>query len=222
MSAGPSSSRPVKTGIYGGTFDPIHRGHVEPVLAAAESLGLDRVLYLPTAQPPHKRGRQTAPAWRRFAMVELALLDIDSFEVSTFELDEEVAFTIDTIEHFERRMPADQLFLILGADSFRALETWRRGDEIAARIDLVVLARPGSTLEPHELAEPQRAAIEAGRVHFVRHPPIPASSTEIRRHLASGEAPPDSWLDARVLEYALKYRLYRDGSEHRFENAPEQ
>ncbi|MEO1367277.1 MAG: adenylyltransferase/cytidyltransferase family protein, partial [Acidobacteriota bacterium] len=65
----------MKIGLYGGTFDPVHRGHVEPARSAARALGLDRVIYLPTAQPPHKRGRRTAPAWRRFAMVELALLD---------------------------------------------------------------------------------------------------------------------------------------------------
>ncbi|MEO1084393.1 MAG: nicotinate-nicotinamide nucleotide adenylyltransferase [Acidobacteriota bacterium] len=116
----------MRIGLYGGTFDPVHRGHVEPVRSAARVLDLDRVIYLPTAQPPHKRGRRTAPAWRRFTMVELALLGDAECRVDPFEMTGDFAYTIDTVEHFERRFAGARLFLIVGADSFVALHTWRR------------------------------------------------------------------------------------------------
>ncbi|MEM1179788.1 MAG: nicotinate (nicotinamide) nucleotide adenylyltransferase [Acidobacteriota bacterium] len=198
----------MRIGLYGGSFDPIHRGHVEPVRAAATALELDRVLYLPTAQPPHKRGRRLAPAWRRFAMVELALLDEPDFEVDPFEMTADVAYTIETVEHFERQFPEGEFFLIVGADSFIALETWHRGAELAARVQLAVLVRRGSTLDVRSLAEPQRLALGRGRVHRIEPAPHPASSTEIRRRLAVGEPPPEGWLEPAVLNYVQKYGLY--------------
>jgi len=198
-----------RVGLYGGTFDPIHRGHIDPVQAAIGQLGLERVDYLPTAKPPHKRGRRTASAWRRFSMVELALLELEACRVSSFEMGDHEAFTIDTVERYRRVEPGARLFLLIGADSFRQLHTWRRGDELAGALDLAVLTRPGFALDPSQLRPPQRAALEAGRVHYVEHEPVAASSTEIRRLLAKGDTVPAGWLQPRVLEYVKKYGLYR-------------
>ena len=117
----------MKIGLFGGSFDPIHRGHVEPVQRAVGQLGLYRVLYLPTAVPPHKRGREFAPALARYAMTELALLDEARLEVSVHELTlGRPAYTADTVEHFAARMPGAALHLLLGADSFRDFGTWVR------------------------------------------------------------------------------------------------
>ena len=204
----------MKLGLYGGTFDPIHRGHLEPVRAAMTQCGLEHVVYLPTARPPHKAPVQ-APAWRRFTMVELALLEARDVTVSAFEMERRPAFTIDTVEHFRSVRPDDRLFLLLGADAFAGLHTWHRADELVDRVELIVLHRPdeagaaGPGEGPREAARPQQRALDAGRVHAVAQPPIDVSSTDLRRRLAAGEPPPPGALHPRVLEYLQKYRLYQ-------------
>ena len=107
----------MRLGLYGGSFDPIHHGHVRPVLKAVERLQLDRVLYLPTAQPPHKMDAAFAPALHRFAMAELALLDHNRLQVSDFELVGRPSFTVETLEHFNTRFPDAWLHLLIGSDS---------------------------------------------------------------------------------------------------------
>lgn len=202
----------MKVGLFGGSFDPIHEGHIAPVLGAQRRLGLDRVVYLPTASPPHKRRQSFAPALARFAMVEMALLDRPDVIVSTHELTlERPAYTVETLEHFHVAEPASELFLILGADSFLELSSWVRWREILELAELAVLTRPGSRLdgEPSPFAPELRAAVESGRVHFVENAPLAVSSTEVRRRLAEGETIPDDWLAPRVVRYLAKYRLYR-------------
>ncbi|MCG8457989.1 MAG: nicotinate-nucleotide adenylyltransferase [Holophagales bacterium] len=208
--AGPAGER---LGLYGGSFDPIHQGHVLPVLHALSTLGLDRVLYLPTARPPHKRGHRLAPALRRFAMVELALLAEPRLEVSPYEVEKQgPAYTVETLEHFARERPEAELFLLIGADSFATLPTWYRFEELAERADLVVMTRPGTTcLEDAEAWHPSlRRARAAGRIHLVENRSVAASSTELRRLLAAGADPPVGWMQAAVLDYVHKYRLYRE------------
>src|SRR5947208_4241718 len=102
----------MKVGLFGGSFDPIHRGHIEPVRKARRALGLDRVIYLPTARPPHKPGGALAPAPARYAMVELALLFEDGLCASAYELTaDRPAYTIETLEHFRAELPDAELFL---------------------------------------------------------------------------------------------------------------
>jgi nicotinate-nucleotide adenylyltransferase len=201
----------VRIGLFGGSFDPIHQGHVAPVLEAQRHLRLDRVVYLPTASPPHKPERRFAPALSRYAMVELALLDHPDLRVSDHELAlDRPSYTVETLEHFRTLHPDGELVLVLGGDSFVELPTWMRWREIASSTELVVLARPGS--EAGEagtgLAPELEAAIAAGRVHFVRNSPHPVSSTEVRRRFAAGEAIPEGWLSPRVVRYIAKYSLY--------------
>ena len=196
----------MKIGLYGGSFDPIHYGHILPVRQAKGALGLDRVIYLPTARPPHKRGRERrrAPALARYAMVELALLAEDGFEVSTFELGEQVSFTADSLEHFSRRYPDARLFLILGGDSFARLDTWHRWRDILALAELAVLDRPDSGPPSRRLA----AELDGARVHHVANAPVAASSTDIRRRIAARSGDLHRWLPPLVLDYIAKYELY--------------
>ncbi|MEL7061790.1 MAG: nicotinate-nucleotide adenylyltransferase [Acidobacteriota bacterium] len=204
------SDRRSRVGVFGGTFDPIHRGHVEPVRRAADRLRLDRVLYLPTARPPHK-SRRLAPAWARFAMAELALLDDSRLWVSPLEMETDApSFTIDTVERLRRERPEAHLFYLVGADSLRSLPSWRRWQDLLAAIEFVVLERPEAPLEHETLAPEVQQALEAGRIHRVDNPPIALASTDIRRRLARGSAPPASALDPRVLNYVQKYDLYRE------------
>ena len=101
--------RGMKLGLFGGSFDPIHRGHIDPVREAKRTLGLDRVLYLPTARPPHKPGRVLTPAYARYAMVEMALLGEDGLYASTHELTpDRPAYTVETLEHFHRTLPGNE------------------------------------------------------------------------------------------------------------------
>ncbi len=196
----------MKIGLYGGSFDPIHYGHIHPVREARDALALDRVIYLPTAQPPHKqiRERQRAPALARYAMVELALLAEDGLEVSTFELGDRVAFTVDSLMHFSRRYEGARLFLILGADSFARLDTWHRWRDILKLAELAVLERPGADQPSRRLA----TAAGDARIHHVANAPVDASSTEVRRHIAEGSSDLHRWLPPLVLDYIAKYELY--------------
>jgi nicotinate-nucleotide adenylyltransferase len=199
-----------KVGLFGGSFDPIHAGHVEPVRAASGQLGLDRVWFLPTARPPHKPGRQLAPAWRRFAMVELALLDEPGLLASAHELVDRPVYTVETLEHFRAAWPAAQLHLLVGADSFAELTTWRRWQELPQLARLVVLARPGWDVGAVAagLAPALRDAWDAGRIVAVANEPQPVSATAVRAALARGVQPPTGSVHPLVLDYARKYRLY--------------
>jgi nicotinate-nucleotide adenylyltransferase len=198
----------VKVGLFGGSFDPIHAGHLEVALAARRSAGLDRVLFLPTGRPPHKPGRKFAPALARLVMVEMAILDHDGLETSPHEIgEEEESYTFETVRHFTEGSPGDEFFVVLGSDSYLDLPNWRSWVDIGARAILLVSARPGfeASSRPEDLAALERA----GRVRFVEHAPHPAAATEIRRRLAAGQALPNDWVDERVVRYIEKYSLYR-------------
>jgi len=202
----------MRVGLLGGSFDPVHRGHVEAARAALAGLGLDRVLFVPTARPPHKPERRFAPALRRYAMVEIAILDEPRLEVSTAELDESrPAYTIDTLARLRSERPGDELVLLVGADWLAAFDSWRSWRELLASTELGVVPRRGaewSAVEPR-LAPSLRQAIAAARIGWVRDFEHPASASEIRRRMAAEEPLPEGWLDPRVLGFIEKYSLYR-------------
>ncbi len=199
-----------KLGLFGGSFDPIHQGHVLPVRGARRTLGLDRILYLVTARPPHKPRRVLAPPHARYAMVEMALLDEEGLYASTYELLlDRPAYTVETLEHFRRIEPETDLHLLIGGDSFADLHLWYRWRDIAAAARLVVLTRPGWELDAQSL-HPELAALAAtDRVIFLRQPPVDVSSTRLRELFARGEQPPAGQVSDLVVRYVQKYDLYR-------------
>ncbi len=221
----------MKIGLFGGSFDPIHCGHVEPVKQARRQLGLERVIYLPTAVPPHKPARRLAPPLARYAMVELALLHEEGLDVSTYELTlDRPAYTVETLEHFQRELPAAELHLLIGSDSFLELPHWYRWRDVAAAARLVVLSRPGweaaAIAQAGETGQGQgqgpggaaggpqdrrelAALLGSGRVQVVDHRPYEVSSTRLREMLARGERPPAGWMPDLVVDFAHKYSLYR-------------
>ncbi len=202
-----------KLGLFGGSFDPVHYGHIRPVQEARDQLGLDRVIFLPTAVPPHKPGRQFAPAQARYAMVELALRGEEGLYASPFELTiGRPAFTIDTLEHFHASEPDTALQLLMGGDSFAELMTWKRWRDIVKLARLGVLVRPNwSRREIVESLPPDLADLaDSGLVDFVGNRPVGASSTQLRTCLsAAGAEPPDGALPTLVLEYIRKHSLYQ-------------
>jgi len=200
----------VKIGLYGGTFDPIHTGHILPVHEARRAFDLERVIYLPTGEPPHKVGNVVASAQARFAMVELALLWEPDLVVSTFELSGPgPRYTVDTVDHFQRQAPDDEIVLLLGSDAFAAFDRWRDWQRILEMAQIGILLRPGWDREQLRatLAQPLLDAIAAGRVRFAGNRPVSASSSELRQQLANQATP--SPIPRLVLDYARKYELYR-------------
>jgi nicotinate-nucleotide adenylyltransferase len=199
----------LKLGLFGGSFDPIHAGHVRPVQAARQALGLDRVLYLPTAHPPHKPRRVMAPPHARYAMVEMALLGEEGLFASPYELTlDRPAYTVETLEHFRQQEPDADLHLLIGGDSFADLNHWVRWREIPGLARLVVLARPGWSLDDRALAAELQELARDERVVFLHQPPVDVSATRLREMLARGEQPPAGWVHESVVRYVQKYDLY--------------
>ena len=202
----------MKIGLFGGTFDPIHFGHILPVKEARAELGLEKVIYLPTAIPPHKPDGQVAPPHARWTMVELALLAEPDLEADPFELTpQRQAFTVDTVDHFRATLPDAELVLLIGGDSFAELHTWERWAELVEKVRLGVLVRPDwrpGSLEA-QLTPEISALMSTDRVSFVTNQPVAVSATELRRRLSQGASPPAGWLPELVLQYIRKYNLYR-------------
>jgi len=169
----------VRLGVFGGTFDPPHIGHVIVAQDAWQALGLDLVLFVPARLPPHKRDRALAPAELRRAMVQAAVAGDPRFEVDETELRRSgPSYTVDTLRELRERYPESALFLLLGADQVQQFHTWRAPEEIARLATLVVLSRGGAENVAPTLDVPYRV------VPVTR---IDLSATEIRRRVAAGE-----------------------------------
>lgn len=208
----------MRWGLFGGSFDPIHWGHLGPVVEARQRLRLERVTFLPTARPPHKLEHRLAPACARFAMVELALLDLEGCFASDFEMNpQEFSYTVDTIHHFRRQQPDVEWVLLIGADSLARFHRWRRWEEILDLVEIGVLSRDGWNLEElrSELPQALQRRIETGRIVFADNPILrledgsPLSSTHLRRIFSHGEKVPPGATPDLVQRYIEKYALYR-------------
>ncbi len=205
----------MRLGIFGGTFDPVHLGHVLPLRAALHDLALDRILVFPTARPPHKPEREPAPAAVRFAMVELAFLGDPEIRVSPYETErDEATYTIDTVRWVAGSHPGADLHLLVGEDSVRTLDSWREWEGIVERVTLVGLSRPGTEGVPgSETASgrlPPFLRDAGARVRWLDSVRVDVSSTEIRDMLARGEDPGTGRVPGPVLDYLRKYDDYRE------------
>lgn len=195
----------IREGLLGGSFDPVHVAHIALARHALEHLALDRVTLIPAAQPWQREALGASEA-QRVAMLRLAVADEPGLEVSTIEIDRGgPTYTIDTV----RALPADrEYFWILGADQLENFCTWNAWQDIVARVNLAVAARPGSQLEaPAALLE--RLAETGRQLHHVPMPPADVSATAIRRQIARGETP-ESMLHPAVAQYIQQNGLYRN------------
>jgi nicotinate-nucleotide adenylyltransferase len=182
----------MKTAIFGGTFDPIHRAHVEVAKAAADAFGLDRVLMIPAANPPHKQGAST-DFENRYRMVELACEGDARLVPSRMEEGREKSYSILTIERLKGE---SLLYFVIGADAFADIETWYRAKDVIASVEFIVVSRPGHTYRMPEGA----------KVHRLETLDMPVSSSEIREAFTRGQTP--SSVPPAVAEYIRERGLY--------------
>ena len=194
------AERTERVGVLGGTFDPVHTGHVVAAVEARARLQLDRVLLVVAGDPWQKRGRVVASAADRLALVEIAVRGIQGLEASALEVERHrPSVTADTLE--ELTAPGRELFLLLGADSVANMATWKRLDDTRDLATVVVIERDGEHAQP------------PGRGWRVEHLPIPRleiSSTDLRDRLAQGR-PIDGLVPAAVVDAIKDRDLYTDG-----------
>ncbi len=197
-----------RIGIFGGSFDPVHVGHLALARRALEAVPLDRVLFAPAADSPFKIGRMNASAEDRVAMLELAIAGEPRFGICRADLDRGgVSYTVDLVADVRAAHPDAELFFLLGADSLAGLHGWYRAEELVRACRFVGFGRPGFRLDPGALGfDPATNARLAA--DFVPDFAEPASSTEVRARLAAGEDV-SSLLPSPVARYVADRALYR-------------
>jgi nicotinate-nucleotide adenylyltransferase len=181
----------MRLGLFGGTFDPVHYGHLLLAECCREQGRLDEVRFLPTSVPPHKQGRSLTLASVRIEMLELALAGHPAFGVEQYEADRGgVNYTVETLAHFRTQLPEAELFFLLGADMLLDLTTWREPVRICELATPLVVRRFGAEVVDWEAlrAALRPEQIERIRQHQVEMPPIGFNSTEIRRRVADGQS----------------------------------
>jgi nicotinate-nucleotide adenylyltransferase len=201
-----------RIGVFGGTFDPVHNGHLHIAREVRQALDLDRIIWVPAGKPPHKRGQIVSDDQDRVAMLELALGDASCDAVSTIELDRPgPSYTADTLEHLAQSLAAAKLVFIMGEDSLRDFPTWKDPKRILAVAELAVAGRPGIDTDVEVLVR-QLPELK-DRVTLVPMEEMPVSSSEIRRRVAE-DAPIADLVPATVAEYIAREGLYREESSY--------
>lgn len=201
----------MRLGVFGGTFDPVHYGHLLLAELCREAHRLDQVWFMPAAVPPHKSGVSLTPVARRIEMLELAIAGQPAFAVSQLEAQRGgISFTVDTLAALQAEDPQRQLFFLLGADMLADLAHWREPARLCELATLIVVPRPPCEAPPLDalagLLGPK--ALERIRAHVVAMPLVGLSASEIRRRAAAGlsikyQTPP------AVEQYILHTGLYR-------------
>lgn len=211
--------------LFGGTFDPIHLGHLTVAQAAQRRFHLDAVYFIPSARPPHKTKQALTAFAHRYAMVALACADHAGYFPSLAEAPPDgggthAFYSIDTVRRFRREFPDDHLYFILGADSFLEIPTWRSYESLLDACDFVIASRPGFKLDALRLVIPpdklsrmpardaHTIALRKSAVHLLTTVHSHISSTEIRRRAGHGQ-PLNGLVPPRVEDYILRQALYR-------------
>lgn len=191
---------PERKCLFGGTFDPVHIGHLRIANEALKTFALSQVIFIPAGQPPHKDLSLVTPFEDRRRMLEIACAPYPSFAVSAIEATQQPSYTLNTLERFRQDMTGDdKLFFLIGADAFAEIRTWHEWEQVLLLTDFIVVSRPGTTY-----------TIPAGaRVHALEGLDLPISSSDLRQRLRSGEAAPE--VPAEVREYIDSRGLYRSG-----------
>jgi nicotinate-nucleotide adenylyltransferase len=194
-------------GVCGGTFDPFHRGHLEPVLAIRDQMQWERVIFVPAWRQPFKADRTSASGYHRFAMAALATQGDDSLYVSPMELERGgVSYTVETLQELHEIYPDATLDWIIGDDNVSQLLEWKHPERLFALARFIVLARGGPAPSP-ELA----ARFTEGRLIYAQNDAVLISSTDIRARVKAGQ-PIDTLVDPAVSRYIHHNGLYKEAS----------
>lgn len=194
----------MKLGIYGGTFNPVHLGHIHLLREVRRLTDMDKILVMPDRVPPHKAASDLASGQVRAQMLRLAVRDIDGAEVSMLELDKEgKSYTYLTLRELKQLYPDDTLYLIMGADMLLTFREWRNWEEILSNAHLIAAARDDGEYEALK-----KAAAELGNADVLKIEPLPMSSTDVREAVKAGQ-PIDGMVPAEVARYIVEHGLYR-------------
>ena len=212
-----------RIGLFGGSFDPVHLGHLLVARAACEELSLDRLYFIPAAQSPFKLTQMPAPGSERLRLLRLALAGQTEYEVDPQELIRAgLSFTIDTARDYAQRFPGSELFYLLGADHVAQLPKWREAATLAELVQFVIIPRPPGSEPPRALVEAAHASLEVEiefptavstaaipsfRIQMLKGFPLALSSSQIRQRVRAGLSI-DSLVPPEVAEAIRNNRLY--------------
>lgn len=228
----------MKIGLFGGTFDPVHLGHLALARAAMEQCKLQKILFVPASTPPHKQGQQLSPFLHRFAMLALATAGHKAFVPSLLEAPDETTkrrdrsakpdYSLETVRRLKLSLrPSDQLFFLIGMDAFAEISQWHEPQQLLRECEFIVAGRPGYSLADVAKALPEKLRPREEVVKpFHKHPAAgdlvlpgvtihllgdlrqPASATAIRQAISAGKSL-GRFLDPRVADYIRKMGLYK-------------
>jgi nicotinate-nucleotide adenylyltransferase len=204
------TARAVRIGLLGGTFDPIHVGHLDAAEAARRALALDEILVIPAHDPPHRNDEPYASSFHRFAMVCLAIDGSPGYRASDVELLRNgPSYTAITLRDLRRQgWQAAQLYFILGADAFAEIATWYEYPAIIDECRFAVVARPGTTIDAALGRTPSLRSRVGSSIHLVEAKTAPVSSSAIRARLATGQ-PVDGLVPTAVARHIAIHQLYK-------------
>jgi len=193
----------------GGTFDPVHYGHLIAAEYARHEFKLEQVVFMPAARPPHKEMEQVLDSNHRYEMVRRAVKGNPAFAISDLEMKRTGnSYTIDTIRHFLEECPGRAVFFIMGADSLLTMTTWKDYQNLARLCQFVVVTRPGYVISESEPVLKQLPSVLWENVHFLPIPALDISSSDIRERVAAGR-PIKYLLPDDVEQYIAETGLYR-------------
>jgi nicotinate-nucleotide adenylyltransferase len=188
-----------RIGLFGGSFDPVHNGHLLVALAACEELNLSRLYFIPAAQSPFKPANTPAPAQERLKLLHLALVGFTNYEVDDQEIRRgAISYSIDTVRVYAGKFGDAQLFYLIGADHIAQLPKWRESEQLTKMVEFVVIPRPGEV--PAELPSPYR-------LRHLRGFPFAVSSSQIRSRIKAGQSI-EALVPPAVAEAIHNSRLY--------------
>lgn len=218
----------MKIGILGGTFNPVHLGHVLLALEVREKLKLNEILFIPTGDPPHKTSQVLASAKDRYEMVKLAIAGYPFFKVSSMEIDRKnKSYTIDTVRELKARKPGDDFYFIIGLDAFMDIGSWKESSALLNLIHFIVVSRPGSNfrdlakmpgfesasaaslkaLDEEQIFQYEFSPGNGLSIVLLWIEPVPVSSSEIRENIRKGKLD-NKFLPDPVKSYIIKKKVF--------------
>jgi len=225
-------NRKKRIAIYGGTFDPVHLGHLEVARKVCELFEIDELLFVPARMAPHKLTAEVTAAIHRHAMLVLATQNEPRLYVSTFEIEaEDRRYTVETLSHFKARFGDDaDLFFVMGADSWSEIRTWRQWEQLLEMVNQIVVTRPGSNVDLDIVTQALRARIldlrgakepskfvsqsEGAKIFITDAVMFYVSATEIRRAVREEKLDQlNKLVPLPVAQYIKKYQLYKESNE---------